>query len=99
MAEDCADDDDDKNGIRELWKRVIRRLQTHDTFVQVNIQRFLPPLFFFLLTYMSSCNVYNYNPDSFLKICLDSEKTVLMTDIMEKNWDGLLIKTLFCFRN
>ncbi|KAM1153108.1 hypothetical protein ACFX14_035537 [Malus domestica] len=34
LAEDCADDDDDKNGIRDLRKRIIRRLQTHDTFVQ-----------------------------------------------------------------
>ncbi|XP_062148913.1 bifunctional TH2 protein, mitochondrial-like [Alnus glutinosa] len=34
MAEDCADDDDDKSAIRDLRKRVVQRLKAHDTLVR-----------------------------------------------------------------
>lgn len=34
LAEDCADDEDDKNGLRDLRKRAVGRLQMHDTFVR-----------------------------------------------------------------
>ncbi|XP_041005515.1 bifunctional TH2 protein, mitochondrial-like isoform X1 [Juglans microcarpa x Juglans regia] len=34
LAEDCADDDDDKSGIRDLRKRVVQRLKSHDTLVR-----------------------------------------------------------------
>ncbi|KAG2713736.1 hypothetical protein I3760_04G189300 [Carya illinoinensis] len=34
MAEDCADDDDDKSGIRDLRKRVVQRIKTHDALVR-----------------------------------------------------------------
>ncbi|XP_034229758.1 bifunctional TH2 protein, mitochondrial-like [Prunus dulcis] len=34
LAEDCADDEDDKNGLRDLRKRAFGRLQMHDTFVR-----------------------------------------------------------------
>ncbi|PRQ25705.1 putative aminopyrimidine aminohydrolase [Rosa chinensis] len=34
LAEDCADDDDDKAGIRALRKRVLQRLQLHDKLIR-----------------------------------------------------------------
>jgi hypothetical protein len=41
MAEDCADDDDDKSAIRDLRKRVVQRLKGHDTLVRVSFTIFL----------------------------------------------------------
>ncbi|XP_024923164.2 bifunctional TH2 protein, mitochondrial [Ziziphus jujuba] len=34
LAEDCADDDDDRCAIRKLRKRVLKKLQMHDTLVR-----------------------------------------------------------------
>lgn len=48
MAEDCADDDDDKSAIRDLRKRVVKRLQMHDALIQVINPLFQSFLNFFL---------------------------------------------------
>ena len=49
MAEDCADDDDDKSALRDLRKRVVQRLKAHDTLVRVSFTIFLFLNFLFLL--------------------------------------------------
>lgn len=36
MAENCADDDEDKSAIRSLRKRVLEKLKAHPTLVQVS---------------------------------------------------------------
>lgn len=46
MAEECADDDDAKVGIRKLRKSILEELKMHDSFVQVCIKTLHLYLFF-----------------------------------------------------
>lgn len=46
MAEECADDDDAKVGIRKLRKSILEELKMHDSFVQVCIKTLHLHLFF-----------------------------------------------------
>lgn len=50
MAEECADDDDDKDAICELKKGVLEAMRMHDSFVQVKILWFLVFRLFVLIT-------------------------------------------------
>lgn len=54
LAEDCADDDDDRSAIRKLRKRVVKKLQMHDTLVRVCsplLSLSLPHSFIFIFAY------------------------------------------------
>lgn len=48
LAEECADDEDDKAAIRKLRKRVNQKLKAHDTLVRVSFAFVLFTFLFFI---------------------------------------------------
>ena len=69
MAEECADDDEDKTAIRSLRKRVLDKLKAHHTLVRVTLFSFtktkLIISFFHRIMFLSSYLYFIMKDSSF----------------------------------